>query len=141
MSALRWVWKYEQCPAPLPFQIYRLPSAIITNVNQPVLIDSKLSLDGESGLSDLRTMVQQSFRLYIQRIDARKNMARFYAMSIEPTLFGDTSLVRNWGRIGTHGQQRIHLFENERQAVDLFLDLLRQKRRKGYKPASRCEHP
>lgn len=77
-------------------------------------------------------MSKQPYHLRVQRIDPAKNMARFYAMSIEPTLFGDTSLIRNWGRIGTHGQWRVDLFAHETQAVDLFLDLLRKKRRKGY---------
>ena len=77
-------------------------------------------------------MSKQPYHLRVQRIDPEKNMARVYAMSIEPTLFGDTSLVRNWGRIGTHGQWRVDLFAHETQAVDHFLALLRQKRRKGY---------
>jgi predicted DNA-binding WGR domain protein len=28
----------------------------------------------------------------------------------------------------------MHLFENEQKAVDLFLDLMRQKRNRGYRP-------
>jgi predicted DNA-binding WGR domain protein len=55
-------------------------------------------------------MTQHRFRLYVQRIDTTKNMARFYAMSIEPDLFGGSALVRRWGRIGTRGQERIDLF-------------------------------
>jgi WGR domain len=39
--------------------------------------------------------------LVLNRVDAARNMARFYAMSIEPTLFGGRSLVRNSGRTGT----------------------------------------
>jgi predicted DNA-binding WGR domain protein len=27
-------------------------------------------------------------------------MARYYVLSIEPSLFGDASLIRQWGRIG-----------------------------------------
>ncbi|MGO6922932.1 WGR domain-containing protein, partial [Rhizobium ruizarguesonis] len=50
-------------------------------------------------------MTVQPYRLYIERIDPSKNMARFYARSIEPNLFGETSLVRSWGRIGSRGQQ------------------------------------
>ncbi|TAX62854.1 WGR domain-containing protein, partial [Rhizobium ruizarguesonis] len=46
-------------------------------------------------------MTVQPYRLYIERIDPSKNMARFYALSIEPNLFGETSLVRSWGRIGS----------------------------------------
>ncbi|MBY3029468.1 WGR domain-containing protein [Rhizobium leguminosarum] len=74
-----------------------------------------------------------SARLYIERIDPSKNMARFYALSIEPNLFGETSLVRSWGRIGSRGQQKIHVFDSEAKAVDLLLSLLRRKRSRGYR--------
>ncbi|MGO6697712.1 WGR domain-containing protein [Rhizobium johnstonii] len=79
-------------------------------------------------------MTVQPYRLYIERIDPSKNMARFYALSIEPNLFGGTSLVRSWGRIGSRGQQKIHVFDSEAKAVDLLLTLLRRKRSRGYLP-------
>ncbi|MBY5378805.1 WGR domain-containing protein (plasmid) [Rhizobium leguminosarum] len=79
-------------------------------------------------------MTVQPYRLYIERIDPSKNMARFYALSIEPNLFGGTSLVRGWGRIGCRGQQKIHVFDSEAKAVDLLLTLLRRKRSRGYLP-------
>jgi predicted DNA-binding WGR domain protein len=44
-------------------------------------------------------MTQHWFRLYVQRIDATRNMARFYEMSIEPDLFGGSALVRRRGRM------------------------------------------
>ncbi|MGO6805795.1 WGR domain-containing protein, partial [Rhizobium ruizarguesonis] len=56
-----------------------------------------------------------------------------YALSIEPNLFGETSLVRSWGRIGSRGQQKIHVFDSEAKAVDLLLTLLRRKRSRGYR--------
>jgi predicted DNA-binding WGR domain protein len=79
-------------------------------------------------------MIAQPYHLYVERKDASKNLARFYAMSIEPNLFGEACLTRRWGRIGTNGQMKTHQFEKEQDAVDLFLDLLRQKRRRGYRP-------
>ncbi|NTJ35902.1 WGR domain-containing protein [Agrobacterium sp. 13-626] len=79
-------------------------------------------------------MSPQPYRLHIQRIDPRRNMARFYEISLEPTLFGETSLVRIWGRLGTRGQQRMDVFSSEKRAVEAFLELLRQKRAKGYRP-------
>ncbi|MBB4511223.1 MULTISPECIES: WGR domain-containing protein [Rhizobium] len=79
-------------------------------------------------------MTVQPYRLYIERIDPSKNMARYYALSIEPNLFGGTSLVRSWGRIGSRGQQKIHVFDSEVKAVDLLLTLLRRKRSRGYLP-------
>ncbi|TBE38110.1 WGR domain-containing protein [Rhizobium ruizarguesonis] len=78
-------------------------------------------------------MTVQPYRLYIERREPDKNMARFYALSIEPNLFGETSLVRSWGLIGSRGQQKIHVFDSEAKAVDLLLTLLRRKRSRGYR--------
>lgn len=77
-------------------------------------------------------MIKQPYQLYIERTDQAKNMARFYAMSIEPNLFGGASLTRRWGRIGARGQSKIHYFDTENDAVSCFLDLVRQKRSRGY---------
>jgi predicted DNA-binding WGR domain protein len=41
--------------------------------------------------------------LVLERRDPARNMARFYVLTIEPTLFGDTALVREWGRLGGCG--------------------------------------
>ncbi|MER8601188.1 WGR domain-containing protein [Mesorhizobium sp. C280B] len=81
-------------------------------------------------------MIAQLYRLCIERRDADRNMARFYAMSIEETLFGQTCLVRRWGRIGTTGRTVQHSFDTEGEAVALFLELLRAKRMRGYQPRS-----
>jgi His/Glu/Gln/Arg/opine family amino acid ABC transporter permease subunit len=71
------------------------------------------------------------------RIDAARNMARYYRLAIEPTLFGNIALVRNWGRIGTRGQERVEFFDTKMKALSLFLEILREKRRKGYRSAPR----
>lgn len=78
-------------------------------------------------------MITQPYHLYVERIDPSKNMARYYALSIEPTLFGETSLIRSWGRIGRRGQRMVHVFKSEPEAVDLFLEILRIKRGRGYR--------
>ena len=69
---------------------------------------------------------------YLHRIDAARNMARFYSLSIQPTLFGGASLVRNWGRIGTNGQVKIETFDEPQKVNDAFIRLERVKRRRGY---------
>ncbi len=79
-------------------------------------------------------MNQHPTYLYIERTQPSKNMARFYALSIEPSLFGKASLVRRWGRIGTTGREKIHLFEDEAAALAVFLQVARQKRQRGYRP-------
>jgi len=86
-------------------------------------------------------MIAQPYHLYIERRDAGRNMARFYALSIEQTLFGQPCLIRRWGRIGTEGRMVQHSFDREEEAVDLFLDLLRTKKRRGYRPRSAFRNP
>ena len=46
-------------------------------------------------------------RVYLTREDAGRNMARYYLMDVQTTLFGEWSLVREWGRIDRAGQVRI----------------------------------
>jgi predicted DNA-binding WGR domain protein len=70
--------------------------------------------------------------LVLHRVDAARNMARFYAMSIETTLFGGRSLVRNWGRIGTWGRYKIELFGDEAAAETAMARLARIKSGRGY---------
>ncbi|CAN7749881.1 WGR domain-containing protein [Rhizobium sp. LjRoot258] len=77
-------------------------------------------------------MITQPYKLYVERKDPARNMARFYAVSIDQTLFGEACLTRRWGRIGTSGQSMTHHFEREQDAVVLFLNLIRQKRSRGY---------
>lgn len=93
-----------------------------------------MSLDAIFEIGDSYLMISQPYHLYVERSDASRNMARYYAMSIEPNLFGDICLLRKWGRIGTKGQMMVHHFGREEEAVRLFLDLLRQKRKRGYRP-------
>jgi predicted DNA-binding WGR domain protein len=109
-------------------------------MNRSASSDSKLSLDGGLRLRDPVGMVAQRYRLYIERMDARRNIAQFYALSIEGTLFGQTCLVRRWGRIGTTGRMVQHSFDDEGEAVGLFLELLRAKRRRGYRPKFGARH-
>jgi predicted DNA-binding WGR domain protein len=79
-------------------------------------------------------MIMQPYHLYVERTDPVTNMARYYAMEISESLFGEPCLVRRWGRIGASGQSLIHHFEREDEAVRLFLALARQKRLRGYTP-------
>ncbi|WP_328703236.1 WGR domain-containing protein [Agrobacterium rubi] len=57
-------------------------------------------------------------------------------MEISRSLFGEPCLIRRWGRIGASGQSIVHHFENEHDAVVLFLDLARHKKARGYVPRS-----
>jgi len=109
-------------------------------MNRIIGIDSELSLDASRRKGDSPAMLSQPYHLYVERVDPDRNMARFYTLAIEPTLFGTPRLLRRWGRIGTSGRTMVHHFEREEEAVDLFLALLRERRAHGYR-LKRIEAP
>jgi predicted DNA-binding WGR domain protein len=43
--------------------------------------------------------------IMLERIYDEKNMARFYKLDVQPTLFGDWTVIREWGRIGRGGMK------------------------------------
>ena len=48
--------------------------------------------------------------LVLHRIDPEQGIRRFYSLMIERDLFGTVRLVRNWGRIGTNGQEMVEIY-------------------------------
>ena len=70
--------------------------------------------------------------LVLERKDASRNMARFYVLAIEPTLFGDVALAREWGRIGTRGRRRLDLHADAEAAAEALDVWLARKSRRGY---------
>lgn len=74
--------------------------------------------------------------IHLHRIDTTRNMARFYCVSIETTLFDETIVRRNWGRIGTGGQSITLVVEEVAQAKVIAARLCDAKRRRGYKDVS-----
>lgn len=71
-------------------------------------------------------------RLYLRRIEPDRNMSRFYVLAIEPNLFGEFSLVREWGRIGKGGQVKQASFSSAEEARQMFTRLAKAKQRRGY---------
>ena len=70
--------------------------------------------------------------VHLHRTDLARNMRRFYSLSTQPTLFGGTSVIRHWGRIGTGGQSLMETFDQPEEAARALDRLERAKRRKGY---------
>jgi predicted DNA-binding WGR domain protein len=68
----------------------------------------------------------------LQRVDPSRNMARYYCLSVEPTLFGWGSVVRAWGRIGASGWTKVELFETMADSQTAVGRIERVKRRRGY---------
>ena len=71
--------------------------------------------------------------IHLTQIDPDQNMARFYEMSIQPTLFGEATVFRYWGRIGTRGQSMMVTYPQATNASVAVAKLDRQKQRRGYR--------
>jgi predicted DNA-binding WGR domain protein len=82
-------------------------------------------------MPDNRSPVQH--HLVLHRIDPEQRVRRFYSLLIERDLFGRVVLVRNWGRIGTHGQEKVEEFSDEAEAGQALEALAQAKRRRGYR--------
>jgi predicted DNA-binding WGR domain protein len=109
-------------------------------VNPCALMDSKFALDGvcsfrdNGSMTDTGDMAAHKLQmLVLERREPSRNMARFYVLAIEPTLFGDAALVREWGRIGCLGRRRLDLhadMDTAAEALDVWLE---RKARRGYR--------
>lgn len=74
--------------------------------------------------------------IILERVDSSRNMSRFYALDLQPSLFGDVLLVRRWGRIGSYGQERHDWFGSEDGAAQALEELNAAKQKRGYVPAA-----
>lgn len=70
--------------------------------------------------------------IYLERHDPDKNLHRFYQMFVTPGIFGDWSLVKEWGRAGSPGTVRKAWFDTEEEAWVAGLKLRAVKEKKGY---------
>lgn len=84
-------------------------------------------------LSDIRVMSEcDNTHLDLVRIVPSENMARFYGIALQPTLFGEVAVVRCWGRIGTRGRVMAITYPDAEQASAALVKLENTKRRRGY---------
>ena len=83
--------------------------------------------------SDADTMRMRHDPVVLRRVEPARNMARWYTLSLEVTLFDDWSCTRSYGRIGQRGGRvMIGLFEDHRSAEAELQAILRAKQARGY---------
>jgi predicted DNA-binding WGR domain protein len=80
---------------------------------------------------ELRSPIKH--HLVLHRINPEQGIRRFYSLMIERDLFGTIRLVRNWGRIGSQGQELVEIFASEIEAGEALEAVARIKRRRGYR--------
>ena len=73
-------------------------------------------------------------KLYLTREKPDQNMARWYTLSVEVTLFEDWACRRAYGRIGSRaGRVMLGLFASRARAEEELQSILRRKLAKGYR--------
>ncbi len=58
-------------------------------------------------------MTMKPIRLHWQLIDPSTNKARWYSLTTSKDLWGNTVLIKRWGRINRIGQQQFEWFDDE----------------------------
>ena len=79
------------------------------------------------------------YTVALRRIDPARNMARFYAVEVMPTLFGQWAVVRRWGRVNTDGRRSETWFDDLVTAVTSAGAHAAGKCKRGYTPV--CQSP
>jgi predicted DNA-binding WGR domain protein len=67
------------------------------------------------------------------RVGEDRNVARYYKLDVQSTLFGGWSLVREWGRIGRAGTVRIEAYPTHGKADLALISKWAEKQRRGYR--------
>jgi predicted DNA-binding WGR domain protein len=103
-------------------------------MNPSTRIDSGLSLDAGFMVCDTApTMIEICPDIHLKCIDPARNKKRYYCLSLQTNLFGEISLIRYWGRLGSkRGQYKTDLYLNDQMARTAMQALIRQKLSKGY---------
>ena len=81
-------------------------------------------------MPDARSPIRHHLVLY--RRDPEQGRARFFSLMIERDLFGTIRLVRNWGVVGSKGQEKVEVFPDETTAANALEDWAVAQRHKGY---------
>jgi predicted DNA-binding WGR domain protein len=99
-------------------------------------LDAQQNFGERFGMANVPELGSAPVHIVLERVNPSKNVARYYVLSIEPTLFAKDTLIRRWGRIGSAGRERRHFFDSE-SAAELALEMwLARKRKRGYAPTS-----
>lgn len=74
----------------------------------------------------------KQYSCVLHKIRPEENQYRFYSLRVAPTLFGEWSLFREWGRIGNGGTVKIDPFKEESEAFLKMGKLIKEKVKRGY---------
>jgi predicted DNA-binding WGR domain protein len=70
---------------------------------------------------------------FLTRTDPARNIDRFYVAEITPTLFGEWTMLREWGRRGSPGTVRLRRYEHRDDAQSAKARTIKKRLAHGYK--------
>lgn len=65
-------------------------------------------------------------------IDPDTNKARWYYIDTATDLFGETVLIKRWGRIGRTGQEKLEWFDDLNLLENEVKSIMQRRKRHGY---------
>lgn len=71
--------------------------------------------------------------LYLERRDEARNMARYYHLTVTQNLFGETIVLRRWGRIDSNGRMKEVISKDLPEAARYIYQVAIKKARRGYR--------
>jgi predicted DNA-binding WGR domain protein len=81
-------------------------------------------------MPDARSPIRHHLVLY--RREPEQGRARFFSLMVERDLFGTIRLVRNWGLVGSRGQEKVEIFPGETEAAQSLEMWAEAQRKRGY---------
>jgi len=72
--------------------------------------------------------------MLLHHVDPARAMWRFYRLRLDRDLWGQATVLREWGSIGSPGKVRVDVLADDATARAWHARLVRAKRRRGYAP-------
>ena len=69
---------------------------------------------------------------FLTRVDPTRNINRFYVVQVMPTLFGDWSVMREWGWRGSPGTVRLSSYRERNEAETAERRTIKRRLQRGY---------
>jgi predicted DNA-binding WGR domain protein len=69
---------------------------------------------------------------FLTRTDPTRNIDRFYVVQVSPSLFGDWTVLREWGRRGSPGTVRLTTYQRRNEAETAEQRTIGRRLQRGY---------
>jgi predicted DNA-binding WGR domain protein len=69
---------------------------------------------------------------FLTRTDPTRNINRFYIVDVMPSLFGEWTVMREWGRRGSPGTMRLSSYQRRDEAETAERSTIKRRLAHGY---------